>query len=83
MSGCDMFDLDNEEEKSNYTFAFSGDERNINFNVAVDYDGTWNDVLRHFLDFLGSVYGYNISKYVTMESPRGFKGLKDDEDTTA
>jgi hypothetical protein len=28
------------------------------------------------------VYGYNISKYVTMESPLGFKDLKADEDTT-
>ena len=82
MSGCDMFDLDNEEEKSNYTFTFSGDERNINFNVAVEYDETWNKVLGHFLDFLGSVYGYNISKYVTTESFSSFKDLKADEDTT-
>lgn len=82
MSGCDLFDSDNSEDKSNYTFTFAGDERNINFNVAVDYDQTWNDVLRHFLDFLGSVYGYNISKYVTTEPPRGFKDLEDDEDTS-
>lgn len=80
MSGCDMFDWDNEEEKSNYTFSFSGDERKINFNVAVDYDETWNDVLRHFLDFLGAVYGYNIGKYVDVNAPH--KDMKEDEDTT-
>lgn len=80
MSGCDMFDCGTDNVKNDYTFTFSGDERNIRFNVSVDDFVPWDDVLRHFLDFLGSVYGYNISKYVDVNAPH--KDLKDDEDTT-
>lgn len=83
MSKSDLFGIDSTEDKNNYTFSFSGDERNIRFNVSVDDFDPWDDVLKHFVDFLGAVYGYNISKYVEVTAPHMTNGKKDDEDTSS
>lgn len=64
---------------SNYTFSyFSGNQddcegefpraKSINTNVEFDDASAWDAVLREFLDFLSSIYGYDISKSVDVKT---------------
>lgn len=53
-------DEDNFDEAS---YAY-GENREVNYSVDVSSDAQWSAVLRNFLNFLSSVYGYDISDKV-------------------
>jgi phosphoribosyl 1,2-cyclic phosphodiesterase len=81
MSGCDMFDCDDDYFES-YKFSYTSEGRKISYEVTEDVN-YWPDVLDKFLDFLSSVYGYNIRKSVTVTEPSGHLNFSDtNEDTT-
>ena len=81
MSIWDGFDRD-EDYFESFKFSYTSNGRNISYEATKDID-YWPDVLDKFLDFLGSVYGYDIRKSVTVTEPSGHLNFSDtDEDTT-
>lgn len=62
---------------SKYTFAYYSsedcgpeypNEKGVTTNISFDESTTWDVVHREFLDFLSSVYGYDISKHVDVKT---------------
>lgn len=51
-----------------YTFRYHDADRNITYTTEKNND-YWPDVLNKFIDFLSSVYGYDIRDKVTIDSP--------------
>lgn len=88
MSGS-IFD-DEDDFRSYYTFTYrnTGENKTVEFNQAFEDATTWPTVLNAFIDFLSSVYGYNVGQKVRIEkSPfnldNGWSGAyfsKDDKD---
>mgnify|MGYP003349750852 CR=1 FL=1 len=82
MSGCDLFCRDNDYFEA-FKFTYTGEGRNITYEATKDIE-YWPDVLDKFLDFLSSVYGYDIRSNVTITEPAGdFKFYTTNEDTTS
>lgn len=82
MSGCDMFDCDDNYFES-FKFSYTSNGRKISYEATEDID-YWPDVLDKFLDFMASVYGYDIRKNVTVTEPAGhFNFNSTDEDSTS
>jgi hypothetical protein len=65
---------DNEENtKQDFRFSFRGDSREISYDVTINDEQPWMDVLDQFLSFLGSVYEYEIRDQVkVVDSPEFF-----------
>lgn len=42
--------------------------KSVNNSIEFDEAATWDSVLREFLDFLSSIYGYDISKHVDVQT---------------
>jgi len=65
-----------------FKFTYIDDGRRITYECSEDV-AFWPDVLQKFLDFMASVYGYDISKNIKVEHPKGFKDIEDNEDFTS
>jgi hypothetical protein len=77
MSTFEGFDEDSDDIREIYTFRYSDGDRHISFTTEKNND-YWPDVLDKFLDFLGSVYGYDIRKNVTVKESQGSLNFGDD-----
>lgn len=42
--------------------------KSVNNTLEFNEGATWDSVLREFLDFLSSIYGYDISKHVDVQT---------------
>jgi hypothetical protein len=77
MSTFEGFDEYSDDIREIYTFRYTDGDRSISFNSQLNND-YWPDVLNKFLDFLSSVYGYDIRKNVTVNEPKGSLNFGDD-----
>ena len=57
----------NDSLEHQFTFEFNGPNRTINYCHTFEEGVSWRDVHETFLDFLSSVYGYDIKKIVVEE----------------
>lgn len=64
-----------------FKFTYIDDGRRITYECSEDV-AFWPDVLDKFLDFMASVYGYDIRKNITVNKPSGFKDFSSNEDTS-
>jgi len=76
MSIWDGFDREDDYFES-FKFTYTSNGRKISYEATEDID-YWPDVLNKFLDFMSSVYGYDIRNSVTVTEPAGrFNFLND------
>lgn len=62
----------------NYHFAQeteAGSHISRSFSKTYDDMTSWDDVLMEYVEFLSFVYGYDLKKYITIDSPH-YKDLK-------
>ena len=81
MSTFEGFNENDDDIRESYSFKYTDGDRDIVYNTHKD-NIFWPDVLDKFLDFLSSVYGYDIRNSVKVDRPADSFQFKNDEDTS-